>query len=92
MRGVFREPATAPLHVRRRAHLQWEDVSGACSSGTYEREICVKQFEVNDSEIERIEDSLALLRKGFAQYCEQFEKAYESVQMLLADRARGFPN
>lgn len=45
-----------------------------------------------DSEIESVEDSLLKLREQFAQYREQFERAYENACSLLARRARGFSN
>jgi glycyl-tRNA synthetase beta subunit len=54
--------------------------------------MCLKQFEVNDSEIERIEDSLSRLREEFAEYRKLFEQAHESARTLLAQRARGFSN
>lgn len=43
-----------------------------------------------DSEIESVEDSLLKLRTEFAQYREQFERAYERTALLLARRTLGF--
>lgn len=45
-----------------------------------------------DFEIESIEASLSRLREEFAQYREQFERAYERASSLLARRTPGYLN